>query len=378
MINLRSPYYVIYQNEATLTQVDMTLYIHIGTQSATTVGYQYALTSTAITPATGNPYVVFDISELARDYLTNSFDGTYACSAVWINYQLTTYLSGTAQTPKAVVQLQGFDGYQYFEDGEQSSTTTYAAPDVLQSNTLIYKSDDGVLRVPVLQDNNPSVYFLHHGEITNSVSVTSTTTAADIIRYVDNEGASYDTFKARVEADSGTFEESALGDVFDRYSTLPCDSVIVNVGGTITKLTVVDVPECRYEPYKVTFVNKFGAFQDIWFFKVSQVSLNTSRETFTRNTQLIGTWSINDHQKKILTKNGAESITMNSGFYPESYNEVFRQLLLSEEVWITYENKVLPINITTSSIDFKKSVNDKLINYTIDAEFAFDKISNVR
>ena len=370
MINLRSPYYVITQ-QANLTQVDMTLYIHTGTQSSTTTGAQYSLTGTAITPLSGNPYVVFDISELARDYLTNSFDGTYDCSAVWVNYQITTYTSGVADTPSSVVQLTGFDGYHYFEDGEQSSATTYTAPDILQSNTLIYKSDDGVLRVPVLQDNDPDVYFLHNGEITNSVSVTASTTAADIIRYVDNEGASYDTFKARVEADSGTLEESALGDVFERYSTLPCDSVIVDVGGTITKLTVVDIPECRYEPYKVTFVNKFGAFQDIWFFKVSQVSLSTNRES-------IGTWSINEHQKKILTKNGAESITMNSGFYPESYNEVFRQLLLSEEVWIAYENKVLPINITTSSIDFKKSVNDKLINYTIDAEFAFDKISNVR
>lgn len=377
MINLRSPYYVITQ-QANLTQVDMTLYIHTGTQSSTTTGAQYSLTGTAITPASGNPYVVFDISELARDYLTNSFDGTYDCSAVWVNYQITTYTSGVADTPSSVVQLTGFDGYHYFEDGEQSSATTYTAPDILQSNTLIYKSDDEVLRVPVLQDNDPTVYFLHHGEITNSVTITNTTTASDIIRYVDNEGASYDTFKARVEADSGTLEESALGDVFERYSTLPCDSVIVDVGGTITKLTVVDIPECRYEPYKVTFVNKFGAFQDIWFFKVSQVSLSTNRESFTRNTQSIGTWSINEHQKKILTKNGAESITMNSGFYPESYNEVFRQLLLSEEVWIAYENKVLPINITTSSIDFKKSVNDKLINYTIDAEFAFDKISNVR
>ena len=377
MINLRSPYYVITQ-QANLTQVDMTLYIHTGTQSSTTTGAQYSLTGTAITPSSGNPYVVFDISELARDYLNNSFDGTYDCSAVWVNYQITTYTSGVADTPSSVVQLTGFDGYHYFEDGEQSSATTYTAPDILQSNTLIYKSDDGVLRVPVLQDNDPDVYFLHNGEITNSVSVTASTTAADIIRYVDNEGASYDTFKARVEADSGTLEESALGDVFERYSTLPCDSVIVDVGGTITKLTVVDIPECRYEPYKVTFVNKFGAFQDIWFFKVSQVSLSTTKETFTRNTQSIGTWSINEHQKKILTKNGSESITMNSGFYPESYNEVFRQLLLSEEVWITYENKVLPINITTSSIDFKKSVNDKLINYTIDAEFAFDKISNVR
>ena len=375
MINLRSPYFVIRQVLA-LTKVDLEVYIHTGTQSATTVGYQYKLTGTAITPASGNPYVVFDISELARDYLTNSFDGTYDCSAVWINYEYTDY-TPTAQTP-VVVQLQGFDGYQYFEEGVQSSGAAYTAPDVLQSNTVIYKSDDGVLRVPVLQDNDPDIHFLHHGEITNSVSVTNTTTAADIIRYVDNEGASYDTFKERVEADSGTLEESALGDVFSRYSTKPCDAVIVDVAGVITKLSVVDIPECKYEPYRLTFVNKFGAFQDLWFFKASSVSLNTEKQSYEANTQSIGTYSINEHQKRVFSKMGSETMSLNTGFYPEAYNEVFRQLMLSEEVWIRYENNILPINIIDSGMDFKKSVNDKLINYTINVEFAFDKISNIR
>ena len=385
MINLRSPYFVIYQDQATLTQVDMTLYIHTGTQSATTVGYQYSLSATAITPSSGSPYVVFDISELARDYLTNSFDGTYDCSAVWINYQLTTYLSSVAQSAQAVVQLQGFDGYGYFEEGVQSAThtngavtTNYTAPDVLQSNTIIYKSDDGVLRVPVLQDNDPDIHFLHHGEITNSVSVTNTTTAADIIRYVDNEGASYDTFKERVEADSGTLEESALGDVFSRYSTKPCDAVIVDVAGVITKLSVVDIPECKYEPYRLTFVNKFGAFQDLWFFKASSIQLSTQKESYQANTQSIGTYSINEHQKKVFSKMGSETMSLNTGFYPEAYNEVFRQFMLSEEVWIRYNNQILPVNVIDSGMDFKTSVNDKLINYTINVEFAFDKISNIR
>ena len=71
-------------------------------------------------------------------------------------------------------------------------------------------------------------------------------------------------------------------------------------------------------------VNKFGAFQDVWFFKLSKLSMSTQSSSYRSNTQLIGTWSINDHSKKILSKNGSESLVMNSGFYPESYNEVLR------------------------------------------------------
>lgn len=377
MINLRSPYYVITQ-QANLTQVDIDIYIHTGTQSATVSGAQYSLSGTAVTPDTGNPYVVFEISELCRDYLTNSFDGTYDCSAVWINYQITTYTSGVADTPASVVQLQGFDGYQYFEEGEQSSATTYTAPDILQSNTVIYKSDDAPLRIPILQDNDPTIHFMYKGEVLRTVSITNTTTAADIIRYVKSDAESEDDFKARVEADSGTYERASLKNAYDKYSTQPVDAVIVDDGSTKTKLTVKNIPECKHTPYKLTFVNKFGAFQDVWFFKLSKLSMSTQSSSYRSNTQLIGTWSINDHSKKILSKNGSESLVMNSGFYPESYNEVFRQLLLSEEVWITYEDKVLPVNVSTGGIEYKTSVNDKLINYNIEVEFAFDKISNIR
>ena len=353
------------------------MYIYTGTSTTGVSGYQYSLTGTAITPSSGDPYVVFEISELCRDYLTNSFDGTYDCSAVWINYHLlVTRL--TADTADHLSGLKGFDGYHYHEDGEQSSATTYTAPDLLQSNTVIYKNDDEPLRIPILQDNDPDIHFLYKGEIVSTTSITSTTTAADIIRYVKSTDDTYDTFKARVEADSGTYERAALKTAYDRYSTNPIDAVIIDDGTTITKLTVKSIPECKYTPYKITFVNKFGAFQDLWFFKLSKLSMSTTRETYKSNTQSIGTWSINDHSVKTLTRNGVESLSMNSGFYPESYNEVFRQLLLSEEVWITYDEKVLPVSVSTGGIEYKTSVNDKLINYAIEVEFAFDKISNIR
>lgn len=377
MINLRSPYFVIKQ-EANLTQVDISIYIHTGTQSATVSGAQYTLTGTAITPATGNPYVVFDISELARDYIDSTFNGTYSCTAVWVNYQTTRYLSGAAQTPDAVVQLAGFDGYHYFEDGEQSSTTTYTAPDLLQSNTLVYKNDDDLVTIPVLQDNNPTITFLWKGEVTNTQTITSTTTSTDIIRYINNEGASQDSYRARVLADSGTYEAEALGNVFERYSTMPCDTIVLNVGGTLTKISVTDIPECKYTPYKLTFVNKFGALQDVWFFKSSQVSMSATKEQFKRNTVSIGSYDTSKHSKKVFHKMGSERMVLNSGFYPESYNEVFRQLMLAEDVWIDYDNQTLPVNITTSDVTFKTSVNDKLIEYQVELEFAFDKISNVR
>jgi len=378
MINLRSPYFVIKQT-ANLTQVDLDISTYVGTLSTDEPAAQYSLTSGAITPATGNPYVVFDIADLARDFIESTFDGTYTSTCVWVAYQITEYISDVAQTPEAVVRIEGFDGYRYFEEGVQSNDETYTAPDLLQSNTLIYKSDDGVVRVPILQTNITDVYFLYKGEIVDSESITATRLeTTDIIQYVSNTGASYDTFKARVEAVSATFEESALENVFKRYYTHPCDAVILDDGTTQTKLTVKDIHEQKHTPYKLTFVNKFGALQDLWFFKRSRLSISTQKKTYKSNILSIGTYDTTHHQEKILDKNGRETLQMNSGWYPEDYNEVFKQLYLSEVVWIDYDGSILPVNVSDNGMEFKTSVGDKLINNSISIDFAFNKLNNIR
>ena len=73
-----------------------------------------------------------------------------------------------------------------------------------------------------------------------------------------------------------------------------------------------------------------------------------------------------------------KDLLLNSGYYPESNNEIFRQLFLSDKVWIEYKEKTLAVNIENNNIDYKTSLTDSLINYTIDVSFAFDTINNIR
>ena len=62
------------------------------------------------------------------------------------------------------------------------------------------------------------------------------------------------------------------------------------------------------------------------------------------------------------------------------HNETFKQLLLSEEVWLKAPNGQIPlaVNIASSEFNYKTKLNDKLINYTIEAEYASSTINNVR
>ena len=60
---------------------------------------------------------------------------------------------------------------------------------------------------------------------------------------------------------------------------------------------------------------------------------------------------------------------------------VIKELLLSEQLWLTTldtTERVLGVIPKTSSVQYKTTLNDKLINYTIDFDFAFDTINTIR
>ena len=46
-------------------------------------------------------------------------------------------------------------------------------------------------------------------------------------------------------------------------------------------------------------------------------------------------------------------------------------------LWIFVDGKKLPVNITESSLSEKKHVNDKLVNYSVELQYSFDRIGNI-
>ena len=85
---------------------------------------------------------------------------------------------------------------------------------------------------------------------------------------------------------------------------------------------------------------------------------------------------------QVFNIKGNESFTFSSGYLNEEYNEVFKQMMLSEKVWITNitetEEQVLPINVKTSNITYKTSLNDRLVEYTIEFENSYNVLNDIR
>ena len=138
--------------------------------------------------------------------------------------------------------------------------------------------------------------------------------------------------------------------------------------------------------HKITFVNKFGALQDLWFFLKSVNTTTKKQEQFQRVvTNTAGVYSPYVHTKQDYNTVANTSITLSSGYYPEWANQWFEQLLLSEQVWLTRldptnpnSTQYVPVNVKKNSMVKKTSLNDKLIDYTFDFDMSFDYINNIR
>jgi hypothetical protein len=381
-INVRSPFYIKPTN-GSLVSATMQLYIYTGVFTTNKpASAQYTITKNEID---NNNYVVFEVSELVRDYIDIEFDGEYDSQTVWVESDITMYNAadgGGSSVGTSNTDYIAFDGYGYFHEG----TNPELSRGLLLSNNTIFRLNYDNVRIPVFTEDTNSVTFLYKGEEKRTQTVSSSTNTNGQIDYITVSGLDdNDTYRERVVNDGGTLEDSDCLDLFLRsYNIGEVDEVIINTDAGVEVVKINTIYECKYEPYKVTFVNKYGALQDLWFFKKSVESTNVTSEQFKASIfdQSTLSYKTYKHQQQSFLAQGKDRITMNTGYVNDDHNAVLEELLLSEQVWYTEitdtEERVIPVIPQTKSITYKTSVNDKLANYTVDFEHAFDKINNIR
>src|SRR5210317_125838 len=281
--------------------------------------------------------VSFEIADLCRDYLDITFNNSYASQTIAITGTLT-FKSATIDdinTGGAVSNMgsysigphTGLDGYYEFMEGlgigntPPNSAKIVASSEVLQDNTQLYYPDN----------------------------------TAGIIPYWSGSAIVYDTFSASA-------------------TTHITQSTTFNINRVCNKHTA----------YKVTFVNKYGALQDFYFNGKTTENIKVNKTTFKRNIAN-SSFEYNKQKHSIKKFNTLDNETLILNTPPMSYdsvNQSIKQLLVSEQVWIRKveggSEQTVPINITDTQQTFKTGVNDKIVQYTITAEYAFDMISNIR
>lgn len=292
-----------------------------------------------VTPSTG---VNFDISELARDYLNVTYSSTYAIRSIVIVTSLQNYagLNATGSTIGSAVTYsdKGYEAFGKFVEGSnpeppfKTGAQFLIAPNTNVANTLRWQ------------------IFVPFG-------------VAGYVGYTNS---------------TGIFSMSS-------YSTT---ATTASGQGNICTINRIDCTKYG-NGTKIIFINRYGVQQDLWFFLKQVDSVKRSNESFKSNTLTFpddeyAQYEITNAPTKLINTTAKQSHTLSSGYYPEFANAFFEQLLLSEYVWMERPKvdatvlERVPVIVKESNIQFKTSVNDKLIEYTMRFEDAFDYINNVR
>lgn len=168
----------------------------------------------------------------------------------------------------------------------------------------------------------------------------------------------------------------------DDFSSVPAvHPNFVNTGNTLEIYkngfpfkTFLFTAQCepKYTPIKCDFVNKYGVWQRITFFKASVQTFERTMKQYDLMPSNVN-YSIFDNRRQEFNINGQESIKVNTGFVPETYKEVMRQIMLSEKILLDSK----PVNIVTSSVELQEHINKKLINYQVDFKYSYNKLNYV-
>lgn len=305
-----------------------------------TIEIDNVLRYTIIKPSAGTAAVVFEYAELCRDYLNLTFNGSYANSIDGLKIELEIKffdgLNGTGNlvnTYTPPVQY-GYDGYGVFVEG--------SSPTIANSQTCIsnYTQVSGGTKTYTIY--TPSSYG-------GRIPLLNSTGTAMLYE-------SYST--------SGNSHTLSNGDVINivRYDCSRFDNGL-----------------------QVFFVNKYGAIQQEWFTLKNTESIRGTSEKYNRNIlNSTGGYDINTHTRQEFNVKATQEYILNSAYMPEYYNQVYTEMMLSEQIWVRiknfYTNSFIttPVNIKTKNLLYKTSLNDRLIQFTFSFDLSADYINNIR
>lgn len=292
------------------------------------------------------------------------------------------------------VKGQFFYRYQLYSNGPYTNITS----SMIESNVYQALDGYGIFQEPIGQPlylKTPHWPLMTDGPVTQSVLVddigTSGVYVADIgysipdrVKYTSNLGVTADIL---VSAGSGT----STFQLIKQYPVAPGDPLfpISTIGlewytiqayyattpiGTPIKYNIV----CnqKYPNVRIKWKNRYGQFDFIDCNMISRESFQTEKRTYQPQ---IGSWDsrILEYQEydtsvQNYVTDSKQGLSVNTNWMPENWNEVLKQLLVSDEIYWIYNqsnNNVRPLTIRTSNVTFKTGVVDKLIQYQLDFDY---------
>jgi len=433
-IFVRSPY-IISVNASGQIGSKIEVFIWNGTGSIPALP-QYTLSK--LIPSSANINTEYDISPYVRKYLSHvatqspvalSTSFTDLATTQWCNVTIKRYkLTGTTYTLLDSASHYAHDGYSFYESGYNFDNGRF----LLDQKEYFYNEDATYAgEVACYLNSGEKVKY---GESFTSSTATINTTAifggtrdittisltGDFSSYITIGSYLYFTYDDGfgltswtgtlssysynastntmiITPDFGVSVPTIFGSPSNTGRTITAGTTelytiatskwysIPRLSGSLNKLSILSssnvvlatwdfTPICepKYTPVVIDFINKYGAWQREFFFKASKTNISIESNDYNV-MQSSSNFDILQGQKRSFNTNGKETISVNSGYVTEDFSDNIKQLLMSERILV--DNK--PATCKTKSLELMKNINNHMINYSLEFEFAYNSINNV-
>lgn len=417
-INTRSPYYIdcVPSSGETITSAAVVVDINTGSRIAGGGETTHKTYTLAKTDTLGGNIVLniapliydwheFDLPEL-YDISASAFSSTKEILEVNVDKTVVD----TGGSTNTVTEYVATPGWLKHSEGVNflpttSPTGTYGdgdwgtAPAKTSNRTIPYT--ENVYRQ--ISDNGYGIFGIHLCEwdedndtlisrcriIWGDNPLNDIPDASDVLHYIDSADDSSRrgaTKNGRMYFAMGNINLGA--DWASGYEYMTVEHAIGGVdngailSGTHEWDSVDDNPRIRYEiicepKYNVVdcfFINKWGAWETFSFVKRSDEEFNVE---FAEYNTTIGevvssafTYDTQEHTRDSYNHVGRKSISVNTGFVSETFGTLLPEILMSPKIYLVNDSVLYPVLCDTKSVTLKKSVNDKLINYTLKFRYA--------
>lgn len=420
----RSPLYVTWSGTSvtSIQSVELEIYIWTGARASRPASPHITINRT--TGFGSNTTHTTDISSLIADQLNTTIAKLFNNNILseqngrvaWVQIDYSTnYNSGSTDSGSSDI-FQVIEGYSYFDEGANYSYSQTILSPTSDQNTYEYNVEMMPIYVGEYGEGLDIIYsyedrVIADGGIIESLSCANIGWAT--MRILLDDGNKFDYVVPESVVYTGDEAE-------DRIKLFPSGVAnlknwLVGQGSSLDvvnsdwyKIQLLDTfgniiderkfyPTCeiKYEPIQLAYISKYGTWNYATFFKRSEETIDVTSQqyrTITGNVQDGAyTYGLHNPMYKKYNTNGKRRLTINSGFVAEEFKEVMEQIMLSEYVLVvanstvtkdgstytyTANNGTIAANVSTNSLVKKKSVNDKLIDYTLDLEYAFDEINS--
>lgn len=421
LVGTRSPILITWDasNRDSITGFNLEIYAWSGEESAKPATPVYTINRTSgfvdffptadISKLLENEFVN-RISKLTQESVVKMSPDSYLW--VQVDYTLDYFNSesaplGAGQEVGSTAVFMSTYGYGKFTEGANANIQR----PILQKYER-YSSDKDAFMMPIYLglhgEGLDAIYGYRDRVIADGGTIESLGCAnigLDKIRVLNDDNTSYeytateaDVYETKAEervllfpsgvANLSNFKASQGWSGTAPYRTKYYDIQLVDgLGSVIESQRIYNSCEAKYDPISLYFVNRYGAWDSMTFFKKSETSLSVSKSTYD---QVIGsagasgyTWGNQARGKTSYNHEARQSMTLNTGFVGEDFSQVMEEILMSEYVLMVYDRTTSrsgstydiaqsqrAVNILTDSITMQKHVNDKTINYTLAIEMA--------